>query len=254
MKPLLASPCKPLLTQLLAEGGLLAFDYDGTLASIVPDRTQAKMRAETHHLLAQLAHRHRTVLLTGRGREDASRLLQGIQGLEIIGNHGLESDGAELAQFAQRCQEWKGHLKPLARMPGIDIEDKHYSLAVHFRRAGNPIVARAAVLRAAAALDGVRLVGGKDVVNLVPDDAMDKGAALLAALQRHGVSRALYVGDDDTDEDVFSLPGEKGLLTVRVGFHQESAAEYFLRDQFQVDELLALLLNCGQGGSGTGPL
>jgi trehalose 6-phosphate phosphatase len=244
MKPLLVPGCKPLLKQLLAEGGLLAFDYDGTLAPIVPDRTQAHMRAQTRHLLSQLARRRPVLVLTGRSGDDAARLLEGIEGLEIIGNHGLEADAAQFAHFERRCRQWREQLKPIARLPGIDIEDKQYSLAVHFRRAPNRIAARAAVLRAAAELSGVKLVGGKDVVNLVPVEALHKGTALLAALKARGARRALYVGDDDTDEDVFNLPHADGVLTVRVGVQQASAAEYFLRDQFQIDELLGVLLDC----------
>jgi trehalose-6-phosphatase len=55
----------------------------------------------------------------------------------------------------------------------------------------------------------------------------------------------LYVGDDDTDEDVFVLGGSDGLLGIRVGESEESAAAYCVRDQESVDELLGLLLQAG---------
>jgi len=53
----------------------------------------------------------------------------------------------------------------------------------------------------------------------------------------------LYVGDDRTDEDVFSLDGIDG---VRVGLDTGTAARFYLRDQAYVDELLERLVSLRQ--------
>jgi len=50
------------------------------------------------------------------------------------------------------------------------------------------------------------------------------------------------VGDDVTDEDVFKLDQPGRLLTVRIGESQSSSASYFLRNQHQIDRLLAMLV------------
>ena len=58
-----------------------------------------------------------------------------------------------------------------------------------------------------------------------------------------GCASTLYVGDDRTDEDVFSL---EGIESVRVGLDTGSAARFYLRDQTHVDELLERLVSLRQ--------
>ena len=89
----------------------------------------------------------------------------------------------------------------------------------------------------------VRLIRGKQVVNLLPRDAPHKGIALEKARARVGCDTAVYVGDDETDEDVFGLDRPGRLLTVRVGRKRDSLASYFLRDQSEIDRLLIALLS-----------
>jgi len=55
---------------------------------------------------------------------------------------------------------------------------------------------------------------------------------------------ALYVGDDETDEDVFALRDAR-ILSVRVGKKNGSAARYFLKRQAEITEVLRLLVEVG---------
>jgi trehalose-6-phosphatase len=80
----------------------------------------------------------------------------------------------------------------------------------------NKKLARAAILEAAASLGDVRIVGGKQVVNLLPKGAPDKGKALERERERLCCDTAIYVGDDETDEDVFALDQPTRLLSIRV--------------------------------------
>jgi trehalose 6-phosphate phosphatase len=116
-----------------------------------------------------------------------------------------------------------------------------YSLAVHYRHSRAKKLARARIEAAVARLDRVRAIPGKCVVNLVPDGAPHKGTALETARAQLGCERALYVGDDDTDEDVFALGDPDRLLTIRVGRKERSRAAYFIRDQRAIDALLGKL-------------
>jgi trehalose 6-phosphate phosphatase len=59
---------------------------------------------------------------------------------------------------------------------------------------------------------------------------------------------ALYVGDDETDEDVFSLPA-LSRVDVRVGRRSSSRARYYLREQAQVDLLLEALVRLRDPGA-----
>ena len=68
----------------------------------------------------------------------------------------------------------------------------------------------------------------------------DQAENLLAALE--GVERALYVGDDSTDEDVFRLDEPERVVGVRVGRTSHSAAKWFLGKQAEMDDLLRVLI------------
>jgi trehalose 6-phosphate phosphatase len=90
----------------------------------------------------------------------------------------------------------------------------------------------------------VRLVGGKHVLNVLPADAPHKGLALERERARLGCDTAIYLGDDETDEDVFALRQPGRLLAVRVGRRTSSAAAYYVRTQRDVDRVLRILLRC----------
>jgi trehalose 6-phosphate phosphatase len=85
-----------------------------------------------------------------------------------------------------------------------------------------------------------RLVLGKAVVNAIPSGNLHKGSAMLELMHQLKTSGALYVGDDDTDEDVFSLPDER-IVTVRIGKKAASAAQWYLARQSQIGLLLQYL-------------
>jgi trehalose 6-phosphate phosphatase len=234
----LLSPSGRLALRRFASGRtLLAFDFDGVLAPIVASPRDAGLRRVTYRRLQVVAGLYPCVVLTGRAAGDVRNKLRGVPLRRVIGNHG-----AELAPTAQDLKEqvatWSGPLeRALARRPGIWVENKGLSLTVHYRAAPRAAQARRAILHAARALEQVRITGGKRVVNLLCRDAPHKGAALLQELERLRCDRAIFVGDDETDEDVFAL-GPSRVLAVRVGHRHASRAEYYLRDQREVDELL----------------
>ncbi len=95
----------------------------------------------------------------------------------------------------------------------------------------------------------MRVVPGKQVVNLVPLDAPNKGDALLALRDSTGADMAIYVGDDVTDEDVFRLDQPGRLFTVRIGTSKRSAARYFLKQQEEIDALLEALVQLRPAGA-----
>jgi len=92
-----------------------------------------------------------------------------------------------------------------------------------------------------------RIVLGKSVVNVMPPTASHKGTALLEYMRRLDCSLALYVGDDETDEDVFALHDHR-ILTVRVGRKKGSSARYFLKRQAEIAAVLQFLVEgCDRG-------
>jgi trehalose 6-phosphate phosphatase len=92
-------------------------------------------------------------------------------------------------------------------------------------------------------ISGARLVEGKASLGVAHAAAPHKGDALVTFLSRLGAQRAVFVGDDQTDEDVFDLPDSGGwLLTVRVGKRRGSRAQFYLKRQQEIDDLLRLLV------------
>ncbi len=243
MKHLLAEENAEVLAQLAFSRVLLAFDFDGTLAPIVPERDAARMRKRTEDLLVKVCALYPCAVISGRSRADVKARLNGARVKYVIGNHGLES-GGRLGGLEKEVSRARDRLTAsLAGWAGVDIEDKRFSLAIHYRRSRQKRLARAAIHSAVDALPvKMRVVAGKLVVNVVPANAPHKGDALLDLRAKEKADTALFVGDDVTDEDVFEIDQPGRLLSVRVGESRSSAAAYFLRDQKEMDRLLARLV------------
>lgn len=225
---------------------LLGFDFDGTLAPITPDPAGAAMRPGTRALLERLARLHPCVVISGRARADVLRRLAGVRPAEVIGNHGGEPWQAP-RRVVGKVRRWSALLEQrLAGVPGVFVEDKAYSIAVHYRGSPDKRAARTVLRAAAADLAGARLVPGKLVLNVVPREAPHKGVALAEARDRLGCETAVYVGDDGTDEDVFAMGPHEHLLAIRVGWRRGSRAGYFIRGQAQIDVLLRRLLRLAE--------
>ncbi|MEO5700902.1 MAG: trehalose-phosphatase [Casimicrobiaceae bacterium] len=227
------------LRRFLSGRVLLAFDLDGTLAPIAARPEEAVVPDEVQQLLAVLCVRTPLAIITGRAVRDARRMLWFVPRY-VIGNHGAEGVPGEesaVAGHAALCRRWcadvaAAHVRE--RIPGTLVEDKGYTLALHYRLTRDPAEARAQLL---AVIEGLsptpRIVEGKRVLNLVPPNARHKGEALRALIGHAGADRTIYVGDDVTDEDVFALR-LPGVRTIRVEPDADSAADLFLKRQTDV--------------------
>jgi len=243
MRDILSPGGRRVLEELALSNVLLGFDYDGTLAPIAARPERAMMRPSTRTLLGELSERYPCAVVSGRARSDVLRLLDPLPLLRVVGNHGTEWELPPRSVPREAILRWRKRMsRACAGVKGILIEDKRWSLAVHWRAARPKSPARALVLAAAEAIAGARIVQGKDVINLVHPEAAHKGAAILEIRRQLCCDGVIYVGDDVTDEDVFAL-GEPGrLLAVRVGRARGSHARFFVASQARVDELLATLL------------
>jgi trehalose 6-phosphate phosphatase len=221
---------------------LLAFDYDGTLAPLVDAPAHATMRASTRRLLRRASRLYPIVVITGRAKADAVGRLRNIEVCRVVGNHGAEpSPNGEAMR--RRVRLWLPLLKArLSRRQGVVVEDKGYSVAVHYRQARERNSTRRAVLTAVRSLKDVRVVGGKLVVNVLVPEAPHKGLALERERSHFACDTVIYVGDDITDEDVFELDRPGQLLSIRVGRKRTSAAPYYIRNQAEIDRLLETLV------------
>ncbi len=242
MKNILSAPNVEIVAQVAWSRVLLAFDFDGTLAPIVQDRSAATMRPSTARLFARVCELYPCAVISGRSRADIRRRLGRAAPSFIVGNHGVEfgaMNGAhrELVADAQSRLETE-----LAGCAGLEFEDKTYSLSIHYRKSRRRRQARERIEHAIARLQlPVRTIHGKAVVNVLPSRAPHKGDALIRLRDAAGTDTALFVGDDLTDEDIFALDQPGRLLTIRIGASRVSAANFYVRSQRDIDTLLTLL-------------
>ncbi len=245
MKPLFGREGVADLARLKAAGALVALDFDGTLGPLVARRETAALRPRTRGLLVDVAGLYPCAILSGRARADLRQRLSGIPLRWLVGNHGAEGSRAQLAvgSLRRRVRWWVRALESeTARWPGLEIENKGLSLALHTRRVARPRQAEASLLLAAKALAGARVRTGKRVVDVVSKEAPDKGEALAGLIKRARATRVLFAGDDETDEDVFAKDLGVPAVTVRIGRRRASRARYWLEDQTAMDRLLKELI------------
>jgi trehalose 6-phosphate phosphatase len=252
MKYLFTGIGRQVLESLSFTRTLYAFDFDGTLAPIVSDPEQAGLSTETSRLLNELAQIVPTAIISGRSIADLQTRVK-INGNLLIGNHGVEGLGVKKDAIAKAkgiCQGWSLQLDrdwgALKSDSGTFVENKIYSLALHYRRSRNKKKAKLELFSKIEKLQPApRVILGKSVMNLIPSGGPHKGVALLEAMMKLDLKCALYIGDDDTDEDVFSLPDNR-IITARVGQKKTSQAQFFVKRQSEINRLLRLLIKANK--------
>jgi trehalose 6-phosphate phosphatase len=229
---------------------LFAFDFDGTLSKIVKNPEDAKIKSTTLRLIQQLSLRAPVAIISGRGLSDLKKKFNPSPGF-LIGNHGLEglhSGGQKLEVFKDSCDKWKRHLSNQLKtknglFDGIEIEDKTYSIAVHFRKSRSKKIAKAKIMDCLIDMTpSARIIMGKSVVNVVPTGAPHKGVAILELMLKANTKSSLYIGDDDTDEDVFALADPR-VFTIRVGKKTNSQARFYIKRQDEINILLKKIIS-----------
>ncbi|MEV6698917.1 MULTISPECIES: trehalose-phosphatase [unclassified Streptomyces] len=204
---------------------VIALDFDGTLAPIVPDPEQARAHPGAVRALAALAPQVASVaVITGRPAGVAVRHggFAGIPGLEhlvVLGHYGAERWDAVTGTVhapaphpgvAAVRAELPGVLESVGAWRGTWIEEKGRAVAVHTRRAADPQAAFEALrapLSDLAARHGLIVEPGRLVLELRPP-GMDKGAALSAYVREVGATSVLYGGDDLGDLSAFAAVDE----------------------------------------------
>lgn len=238
MRYILSSRNRRVLRKFASANVLLAFDFDGTLAPIVSDPKKASPRRSTRKLLRRLTSLYPCIVVSGRSREDVRRKLKKIRFTEFIGNHGIEPWSSSPA-VTRLVKSWIPALKRgLARFGGVVLENKRFTLSVHYRHERNKRAVLTLIMDVARGLPKARVIGGKQVVNIVPRGLSNKGRAVERARRQIGCDNVIFVGDDKTDESVFAQTRNKRYLTIRVGANRSSLARFYIRNQGEVDRLL----------------
>ncbi|WP_100445705.1 trehalose-phosphatase [Glycomyces xiaoerkulensis] len=228
---------------------LVACDYDGTLAPIVTDPSQAKPIPESVTALRTLANLPQTkvAVISGRALRDLAALSRLPSEIHLVGSHGSEFDvgftRALSSEDQRRRDKLVAELTAIAeRYEGTRVEPKPAGAALHTREAveADGRAAIDAVLDGPSTWEGIQTTEGKAVVDLSVV-ATHKGDALDKLRHQLGVSAVLFIGDDVTDENAFAhLHGPD--IGVRVGSGPTQANER-IGDPEEVAKLLARLVD-----------
>ncbi|HKO16967.1 MAG TPA: trehalose-phosphatase [Gemmatimonadaceae bacterium] len=263
---------------------LVLLDIDGTLAPIAPTPDEAAVPAATRQALDALTRSPgvHVAAVTGRAARDGRGML-GAARMWVIGNHGMERMdpsgtlvvSPHVAPYQPAIADAVVRLSALlAAIRGVIVENKGLTLSVHYRLADHALVSRIDdSVRSVAGVLGLRVTHGKEVLELRPPVAVDKGTAALDLARELGVlgtepqSSILYAGDDRTDEDAFRLIRARcpNSVTIHVGSAivngVPTAAEFAVADTERVRAVLEWLLSARDrnrsadrpGGGDSGP-
>jgi trehalose 6-phosphate phosphatase len=208
------TPAPEKLTEIsarLAEAAIL-LDFDGSLAPIVDDPATARPLPHAAAVLTDLCARAGAVAVISGRPEAFIRDVLDVPRLEVVGLYGLsamppldDDVRSELAAIA-------------AAEPGVELENKRVSIALHARRAPDPEAALGRMRPSVddlAAAHGLASFEGKLVLEVSPPGARKSGA-VQQLLDRLAPPAALYAGDDLEDLEAFDALEGRGIATCRV--------------------------------------
>lgn len=229
----------------LVEGDALFLDFDGTLVELAETPDAIFVSDGLRPLLDRLARRlkGRMAIVSGRAISDLEAHLD-CSGMAVSGSHGLElrlAGGAPIPLAA--AVDLAPARQEIARFarnaPGLLIEEKPRSIALHFRKAPAEGERVAGFMSALAARSGLTVQHGKLVAELRPKGA-DKGDAVRALMTEPEFvgARPVFVGDDLTDEDAFEAAVALGGAGILVGPPRRSAARWRLSSVEEVADWL----------------
>ena len=214
----------------------ILLDVDGTIVDIAPTPEAIDVPASLRRALARLIERTggAVALVSGRPLADLDRLFAPLR-LAAVGVHGAElrplgGAAARTARPPRLDDELKRRLTAIAGA-GVRVEDKGYSIALHYRQAPEQEQAvRAAVAKVCAEPwpVAVEMLPGKAVVEIKPA-GFSKATGVRALMMNAPFAgrRPIFVGDDTTDETVFAIMPELDGLAFSVGREVAGVAGHF---------------------------
>lgn len=230
-------------------------DVDGTLIDIADTPDAVRVDAVLLELIARLhrASGGAVALVSGRALSDLEHRLGALR-LPLAGQHGLERRDAagrlwiHAAPPAAKCAIEEALAPVLARHPGLLLEDKGLTLALHYRLAPHlaAYAHRLMVRLVAAAGAGLEVQRGKRVAEVKPS-GIDKGTAVAEYLAESPFKgrRPVFIGDDLNDEHGFAEVNKLDGISIKVG-KGRSCARHRLRDVAAVRRWLGDALKCRQ--------
>ena len=211
----------------LSPFGLIT-DVDGTISEIAPSPEEARVSPVCREQLMTLTKLLELVAaISGRPVLEAREMI-GVEGMVYIGNHGLErwEDGtvkfiAEVQEYPAKVMVLLEELGDLLALEGIALENKGVALAIHYRRCPDRELAKRVILEkiaTSAIANEFRAVEGRMVVELRPRQVgVNKGTAAKTLVETYDLRGGIYLGDDISDVDAFSVMHTRGFKGLALG-------------------------------------
>jgi trehalose 6-phosphate synthase/phosphatase len=232
-----------------ADKKLVLLDYDGTLVTYRPKPEQALPSESLLDILKRLAGQRETelIIISGRDHADIDSMLGDLP-IRIIAGHGaiMKENGLWITRELDDLM-WKETIRPVLehmslKCPDSFIEDKHFSLAWHYRNTDHKSAygySRQLIrqLEKFSEQLGLKILDGNKVVEIMHKE-IGKGIAVKNLLAGENYDFILSIGDDVTDEEIFELFTDvREAVTIKVGNGSTHAKYYFS----SVEEVVLLL-------------
>jgi trehalose 6-phosphate phosphatase len=226
-----AAPAPHLLVPPLLETAIL-LDIDGTLLELKPTPREVFVPEGLSETLNGLLQKTSgaLALVSGRSLNDIDLIFAPDQ-FPVVGGHGAEmrlgsSDEAVAVHAPPLDKELKRRLATIAKLsPGILLEDKGYSLALHYRlapHAEKAIYEAVSLIRADLPNAPIEVLPGKCVCEIKHSGfTKASGVRELMTHEPFKGRKPLFIGDDITDETVFAIMPDFNGLSFSVGRHAQ---------------------------------
>lgn len=236
----------------------LLLDIDGTILDLAPAPQEVWVPAELRNTLSRLEDLTGGALavISGRSLHDIDLIFSPLQ-LAAVGGHGAELRVTPGGEAVTRARELNPALKrKLATLtelgPGILVEDKGYSLALHYRLApdqGDALHAAIQNICATVPRGTVEILLGKLVFE-IKMAGINKAGAVRELMQYPPFKgrKPIFIGDDTTDEPVFPILSQFGGLGFSVGRVVADVNGHFEKPE-SVRAWLSRIANKGQGAA-----
>ena len=233
---------------LRSESRLIFLDYDGTLVPFASTPETAKPDLKLQNLLISLAEdaKNQVVIISGRNKESLEEFFVDID-IGLVAEHGawIRDSRGKWMTTGNYNTDWKRTIRPILerfkrRTPGALVEEKDFSLVWHYRRADPELSSvRVAELKETLYFLTSNLeldvAEGNKIVE-VKNAGINKGSAAMKWMSKKNWDFMLAVGDDVTDEDLFSVLPEFA-YSIKVGL-APSKAKFRFKSQKDVRSLL----------------
>ena len=245
------------IEEILNDKELFVFlDYDGTLTPIVDTPDLAILSDEMRAGIEELTKLYKVSIVSGRATDDVKAKVN-IDGIYYAGSHGfeiLQPNGevvihAQAQEFRYTMDEVYAKLfERLKEIKGALVEHVKYTISLHYRLVSHEDFSKfkSIIEKTLAEYKNLKITTGKKVFEVRPQIDWHKGKAVEFILKQFGFRKnkhiAMYLGDDTTDEDVFTTLKDRVVGVLVAEKSHATAADFIVHDTQEVKRVIHYLI------------